>query len=452
MARSRPIRSIRRMGRATTTIIRDRQRRRRRLMQLMGKGSIAILPAAPVTLRNRDVEHPYRPESDFWYLTGFEEPGAVMVLVPGHPDGEFILFCRERDTKMELWNGPRAGLAGARTDYQADIAWPIGEVDDILPGLLENRDKVYYTMGSHPDFDQRLSEWLKRIRSKSRTGVHPPDEIVSLEHLVHEMRLFKDRGEVALMRRAAEISATAHRRAMATCRPGMKEYQLEAELVHEFIRQGARSPAYPSIVGGGANACILHYTANDAVLGDGDLVLIDAGAEYHGYASDITRTFPVNGRFSDAQRQVYEVVLEAQLAAIAKVRPGNHWNDPHDAAVRSLTRGLVEIGLMKGDVRTLIKKEAYRKFFMHRTGHWLGMDVHDVGDYKIGDAWRLLEPGMVMTVEPGLYIPAGARVAKKWRNIGVRIEDDVLVTRDGCDILSKSAPKGVGEIERLMAA
>jgi Xaa-Pro aminopeptidase len=441
------------MARATTTLVRDRQRRRRRLMQMMGKGTIAILPNAQVSVRNRDVEHPYRPESDFYYLTGFDEPDAVMVLVPGRPDGEFILFCRDRDPKMELWHGPRAGLEGAQDDYQADSAWPIDKVDDFLPGLLENRGKVYYTMGSHPDFDQRITEWLKRIRGKSRAGVHPPDEIVSLEHLVHEMRLFKDRGEVALMRRAAEISAAAHRRAMARCRPGMKEYQLEAELVHEFISHGARSPAYPSIVGVGANACILHYTANDAVLKDGDLVLIDAGAEYRGYAADITRTFPVNGRFSAAQREVYEVVLAAQLAAIAKVRPGNHWNDPHDAAVRSLTRGLVELGLLKGDIRMLIRKGAYQKFFMHRTGHWLGMDVHDVGDYKIGDTWRLLEPGMVMTVEPGLYIRGGSRgIAKKWRDIGIRIEDDVLVTRDGHEILSASAPKTVADIEAVMAS
>ncbi len=440
------------MARVSTTVTRDRQRRRRRLMQMMGKGSIAILPAAPVTVRNRDVEHPYRPDSDFWYLTGFEEPEALMVLVPGRAEGEFILFCRDRDPKMELWNGPRAGLEGALGDYQADAAWPIDKVDDLLPGLLENRDKVYYTMGCHPEFDQRITEWLKDIRRKSRTGVHPPDEIVSLEHLVHEMRLFKDRGEAALMRRAAEISAAAHCRAMTRCRPGLKEYQLEAELMHEFLRQGARSPAYPSIVGGGANACILHYTANDAPLRDGDLVLIDAGAEYRGYAADITRTFPVNGRFSDAQREVYEVVLEAQLAAIAKVRPGNHWNDPHDAAVRSLTKGLVTLGLLKGDVRQLIKKGAYRKYFMHRTGHWLGMDVHDVGDYKIGETWRLLEPGMVMTIEPGLYIPPGSRVAKRWQGIGIRIEDDVMVTRGGHEVLTAGVPKAVADIEALMAA
>jgi Xaa-Pro aminopeptidase len=406
-----------------------------------------------VVLRNRDVEFPYRPESDFYYLTGFEEPAAVAVLVPGRAEGEFILFCRERDPKMELWTGTRHGPRGARAHFGAAEAHPIGAIDDILPGLLENRAKVYYTMGSNPDFDQRITEWLKGIRRKSRAGVHPPDEIVSLEHLLHEMRLFKSRSELVTMRRAAEISVAAHRRAMQACRPGMPEYQLEAELSHEFISRGARSHAYPPIIGGGGNACILHYTENDAMLADGDLVLIDAGAEYRGYAADITRTFPVNGRFSPAQRAVYELVLAAQHAAIAKVQPGNHWNDPHDAAVRVLTQGLVRLGLLKGAVRTLIRNRAYQRFFMHRTGHWLGMDVHDVGDYKIGDSWRLLEPGMVLTVEPGLYIPAGSRgVAKKWWNIGVRIEDDVLVTRGGNEVLTHGAPKTVAEIEALMAA
>ncbi len=441
------------MNRPKSADLQEFSRRRRRLMQMMGRDGIAILPTASVAVRNRDVEYPFRPESDFYYLTGFEEPESVAVLVPGRAGGEFILFCRERDPRMELWTGPRHGPEGARAHFGADEAHPFDAIDDLLPGLLEGRAKVYYTMGSNRDFDQRITDWLKSLRRKSRAGVHPPDEIVSLEHLLHEMRLFKSRGEVAIMRRAAEISAAAHCRAMRQCRPGMLEYQLEAELSHEFIRRGARSHAYPPIIGGGANACVLHYIDNDAPLVDGDLVLIDAGAEYRGYAADITRTFPVNGRFSPAQRAVYEVVLAAQHAAIAKVRPGNHWNDPHDAAVRTLTQGLVRLGLLKGDVRTLIRKRAYQRFFMHRTGHWLGMDVHDVGDYKIGDSWRLLEPGMVLTVEPGLYIPAGGKgVAKKWWNIGVRIEDDVLVTRAGCEVLTHGVPKAVDEIEALMAA
>jgi len=428
-------------------------KRRKRLIHMMGRDSIAILPTMPVATRNRDIEYPYRPDSDFFYLTGFSESKAVLVLIPGRPHGGYILFCQEREPDLELWTGPRHGPEGARQIYGADDAFPISDIDEILPGLLENREKVCYTMGSCPEYDLKIPEWLKQIRQKSRAGVHVPGEIVSLEHLLHEMRLFKSRKEITLMRRAARISAQAHVRAMQVCRPGMWEYQIEAELIGVFMRNGCRSTAYPPIVGGGANACILHYTDNNAELKDGDLLLIDAGAEHHNYAADITRTIPVNGRFSEAQRLIYELVLEAQLAAIDKIRPGNNWMDPHHAAVRVLTRGLRKLGLLKGDLRSLIKKESYKRYFMHRTGHWLGMDVHDVGDYKIGDTWRMLEPGMVMTVEPGLYIPGGSKgVAKKWWNIGVRIEDDVLVTRVGCEVLSRDAPKSVDEIETLMSS
>jgi len=421
-------------------------------MQAMGHDSIAILPASPVKLRNRDVEYPYRPDSDFYYLTGFPEADAVMVLLPGRRSAEYLLFCRSHDPATALWNGPMAGLEGACNIYGADDAFPIDDIDDILPGLLEDRKKIFYTMGSHPEFDAHLTEWLNHVRGKSRSGVTTPEEIVVLEHFIHEMRLFKDRGEISAMRQAARISAQAHCRAMHSCRPGMMEYQLEAELLHEFISHGCREPAYPSIVGGGNNGCVLHYTTNNAELHDGDLVLIDAGAEFQGYAGDVTRTFPVNGRFNPIQKALYELVLKAQLAAIDKVRPGNHWNDPHQAAVRVLTRGLIKLGLLKGEYRDLIKDEGYRRFYMHRTGHWLGMDVHDVGDYKIDGVWRLLEPGMVLTVEPGVYIPAGSRgVAKKWWGTGIRIEDDVLVTRDGCEVLSRAAPKFVADIEALMA-
>ncbi len=436
---------------AVGDMMKEFARRRRRLMQMMGRDSIAILPTAPVQLRNRDVEYPYRPDSDFFYLTGFPEPHALLVLLPGRSQGEYILFCQERDPKLEIWTGSRAGQEGARGEYGADDAFPIGDIDDILPGLMENREKVFYTIGSCPEYDHKIPEWLKQIRQKSRAGVQAPGEIVSLDHLLHEMRLFKSRREISLMRRAAKISAAAHIRAMQCCRPGLYEYHLEAELIATFMRHGCRSTAYPPIVGGGANGCVLHYTANDAELKDGDLVLIDAGAELDNYAADITRTFPVNGCFSPAQRDIYELVLAAQEAAIAKIVPGNHWQDPHHAALRVLTRGLRDLGLLRGDLRTLLKKEACKRFFMHRTGHWLGMDVHDVGDYKVGGVWRLLEAGMVMTVEPGLYIPAGSRgVAKKWWNIGVRIEDDVLITRQGCDILSKDVPRTVAGIEALM--
>jgi Xaa-Pro aminopeptidase len=425
-------------------------RRRKQLMRMMGKNSIAIIPTATEQLRNRDVEFPFRADSDFYYLTGFHEPEAVAVLMPGRPHGEYLLFCRERDPEMETWNGLRAGTRGAVDTFEADDAFPVGDIDEILPGLMESCDRVFYTMGSRPQFDQRVMEWINRLREGARTGMRTPDKFVSLEHLLHDMRLYKSRSEIRVMRTAAKVACRAHKRAMQHCRPGMHEYEIDAELLHEF-RTAGMVPAYSSIVGGGANGCILHYTENSARLNDGDLLLIDAGAEYDCYASDVTRTFPVNGRFSAPQKALYELVLAAQAAAIKKVRPGNHWNAPHVAAVRVLTRGLVKLGILKGKQADLIRSEAYRRFYMHRTGHWLGMDVHDVGDYKVGGAWRVLEPGMVLTVEPGLYIPAGSRgVARKWWNVGIRIEDDVLVTRDEPDVLSAAAPRTVAEIEAVM--
>jgi Xaa-Pro aminopeptidase len=430
---------------------REFQRRRKRLMDMMGDDSIAIIPTSPVRMRNRDVEYPFRHDSDFFYLTGFAEPESVAVVVPGRPSGEYILFCRERDIKMETLNGLRIGLEGAVEDYAADDAFPIEDLDDILPGLLGDQERIYYTMGNDPGFDQRVLSWVKHVRDQARSGINAPDEFISLNHILHDMRLYKSRQEIKAMRQAARISAVAHKRAMQVCQPGMMEYQLEAELIHEFMRQGAISPAYPSIVGSGANSCILHYMDNNAEMKDGDVLLIDAGAEYESYASDITRTFPVNGVFSETQRAVYEVVLKAQLAAIDAVKPGNHWNDPHEAAVRVVTEGLVSLGILKGRVRSLIKDEAYAKYYMHRTGHWLGMDVHDVGDYKLDGEWRMLEPGMVLTIEPGLYLAPNRGLAKKWWDIGVRIEDDVLVTKDSHDVLSKDMPKTVDEIEALMA-
>ncbi|MBT8116685.1 MAG: Xaa-Pro aminopeptidase [Gammaproteobacteria bacterium] len=427
-------------------------RRRKQLMRLMGKDSIAIVPTTPELVRNRDVEFPYRADSDFYYLTGFSEPEAVAVLIPGRSHGEFLLFCRERDPSMETWVGPRAGTEGAVDDYGADDAFPITDIDDILPGLMEDREQVFYTMGARPEFDKSVMEWVRRIREGNRRGARTPDKFIALEHLLHDMRLYKNRAEVRAMRKAAKVACSGHIRAMQACRPGMYEYEIEAELLHEFRRAGM-VPAYPSIVGGGENGCILHYTRNSDRLEDGELLLIDAGAEYDCYASDITRTFPVNGSFSAAQKDLYDVVLAAQKAAIRQVRAGNHWNAPHVAAVRTLTRGLLKLGILKGRLADLIRKDAYRRFYMHRTGHWLGMDVHDVGDYKVGGEWRVLEPGMVLTVEPGLYIPAGSRgVAKKWWNIGIRIEDDVLVTRDAPEVLTEAAPKTVAEIEALMAA
>jgi Xaa-Pro aminopeptidase len=426
-------------------------RRRRQLMRLMGRDSIAILPAAPVRQRNSDVEYAYRQDSDFHYLTGFGEPESVAVLIPGRAQAEYILFVRDRDAKREVWDGRRAGPQGAIRDYGADDAFPVTDIDEILPGLLENHTKVFYAMGVYPDFDQRVVGWVNGLRTQSSPGRQGPQEIVALNHVLHDMRLYKSRSEVELMREAARIAAGAHVRAMRYCRPGRQEYEVMAELIHEFRRHNADISYHP-IVGGGANSCVLHYRDNSQPLQEGDLLLVDAGCEYQCYASDITRTFPVNGRFTAEQRAVYEVVLEANRAAIAAVRPGNHWNDPHTAAVKVVTQGLVKLGLLKGRVSKLEREEAYRRFFMHRTGHWLGIDVHDVGDYKIGDAWRVLEPGMVLTIEPGIYIPAGSRgVPKRFHNIGIRIEDDVVVTKTGAEVLTEEAPKAVDEIEALMA-
>jgi Xaa-Pro aminopeptidase len=427
-------------------------RRRRQLMRLMGKDAIAILPAAPVRYRNGDVEYLYRPDSDFYYLTAFPEPEAVAVLLPGRPQGEYVLFVRDRDPAREAWDGARAGPDGAVRDYGADDAFPIQDIDEILPGLLERCSRVFYTMGTHPEFDRRVIGWVNRLRSQGKQGLHTPQEFVALDHPLHEMRLFKSRAELAAMRRAARIACAAHRRALAATAPGCMEYEVMAEILHEFHSHRADISYHP-IVGSGPNSCVLHYRDNDRQMKEGELLLIDAGCEYEYYASDVTRTLPVSGRYSARQRDVYEIVLEAQHAAIAKVRAGGHWNDPHDAAVRAITRGLVRIGLLKGRTAKLIKDGAYRRFFMHRTGHWLGMDVHDVGEYKIGEQWRLLEPGMVTTIEPGVYIAPGSKgVGKQWWGIGVRIEDDVLVTKSDPEVLTAAMPTDADEIERLMAA
>lgn len=427
-------------------------RRRQTLMARMEPNSIAILPAAPMYIRNRDVEHVYRQDSDFQYLSGFPEPEAVIALIPGREHGEYVLFCRERDPERELWDGLRAGQDGAIAEYGADDAFPIGDIDDILPGLIEGRERVYYAIGTNETFDHQLMEWIKMIRSKARQGAQPPSEFVALDHLLHDMRLYKSANEVKVMRYAAEISARAHVNAMRASRAGLREYHLEAELDYEFRKGGAKMPAYGSIVAAGRNACILHYRENDAALEAGDLVLIDAGCEIDCYASDITRTFPVSGKFSPEQKAIYELVLAANEEAFKYIAPGRHWNEAHEATVRVITAGLVDLGLLEGEVGELIATEAYKPFYMHRAGHWLGLDVHDVGDYKIGGEWRVLEPGMAMTVEPGIYVAADNHdVARKWRGIGVRIEDDVVVTKTGCEILTGGAPKTVAEIEALMA-
>ena len=427
-------------------------RRRQRLMESMEAGSIAIVPSAREQTRSRDTHYPFRQDNDFYYLSGFDEPESVLVLIPGREHGSYVVFCRERDKAKEIWDGYRAGPEGVCKDHGADDAFPIDDIDDILPGLIEGRQRLYYAMGKDTTFDRQVMNWVNRIREKVRAGATPPGEFLDLDHLLHDMRLYKSAAEIRLMSHAAQLSAEAHCEAMRECRPGMFEYQLESIIQHYCAQRGARYSAYTTIVGGGANGCILHYVDNNQKLKDGDLVLIDAGCEYDYYASDITRTFPVNGRFSAEQRALYDIVLAAQEAAIAKVKPGEHWNAAHDASVRVITEGLLELGLLQGELDSLIESEAYREFYMHRIGHWLGMDVHDVGDYKIDGQWRVLEPGMMMTVEPGIYVaPDNDNVAKKWRGIGIRIEDDVLVTKDGCDVLTSAVPKKAEEIEALMA-
>lgn len=425
------------------------EKRRRQLMRMVGPGGIAILPSAPVRTRSRDVEYRFRQDSDFYYLTGFAEPEAVAVLVPGRSNGDYLLFCRERDPTRELWDGQRAGQDGAVSEYGADDAFPIEDIDDILPGIIESCKRVYYTMGMYSDFDARIAEWVNSLRAKLSRGAHTPHEFVALDHLLHDMRLYKSRGEISAMRKSAKVAVAAHKRAMRVTRPGMFEFEVEAEFRHEYRLNDAYA-SYSPIVGGGANCCVLHYVENNAELIDGDLLLIDAGCELDYYASDITRTFPVNGRFSPEQRAVYDVVHDAQQAAIAKTVVGNHWNDPHDAAVKVITKGLKKLGLINGSLPRLIRDGAYRQFFMHRTGHWIGMDVHDVGDYKVGDKWRMLESGMVTTVEPGVYINGSRKIPKRFRNIGIRIEDDVAVTTRGPDVLSKGLPSDADDIEALM--
>lgn len=427
------------------------ERRRQEVMQLMGDG-VAVIPTAPDRLRNRDVHFPFRPDSDFYYLTHFPEPQAVAVLCPGREQGEFIMFCRDSDPEREVWDGRRAGVKGVIEVYQADDAFPIDDIDDILPGLLENQSKVFCNVGTYPEFDVKLLHWVNEVKAKVRAGVHAPSELVDLNHILHELRLIKRTEEVNVMKRAAKVSAAAHLRAMQTCRPGMMEYEIHAALEYEFRKGGSAYPAYPPIVAGGANACVLHYIDNNDELKDGELLLIDAGAEIDCYASDITRTFPINGKFSAAQKTLYEIVLAAQTAALDKALAGNHWNEPHDAAVRVLVQGLVDLKLLEGSVDGQLESGGYRRFFMHRTGHWLGMDVHDVGDYKVEDEWRELEPGMTFTVEPGLYIGDDNDIPKRWRNIGIRIEDDVLINRTGNTILSKEVPKTVADIEALVGA
>lgn len=427
------------------------RKRRKQLMRMAGEQAIVVLRAAPERIRSRDTHYPYRQDSDFWYLSGFAEPEAVLVLIPGRRHGEALLFCRERNPEREGWDGPRLGPEGAVDTLRMDDAYDIDDIDDILPGLLEGRSRVYYHFGRDTDFDLQLIGWVNRVREQVRQGAQPPHEFLELGHLLDELRLFKSREELRLLQRAADISVLAHEAAMRAARPGLHEYSLQAE-VERVFRLHQAEPAYGSIVGAGANACVLHYRANNAPLRDGELVLIDAGAEYHGYAADITRTFPVNGKFSREQRALHDLVGAAQQAALAQARPGITYEAMHDAAVRTLSEGLLKLGLLKGKLEKVIADGAYKRFYRHKTGHWLGLDVHDVGDYRIDGESRLLEPGMVFTIEPGLYVGADdASVAEKWRGIGIRTEDDVVITRDGHAVLTDALARSADAIEAFMA-
>ena len=419
--------------------------RRRRLAEAVGEG-VAVIPTAPERLRNRDSHYPYRFDSHFYYLTGFTEPESVLVLT----GGKSILFCRERNEEREIWDGFRYGPEAARERFGFDESHPIAALDAEMERLLANQPALCYPMGADPEWDARAIRWLNAVRARVRAGISAPDRVHDIRALIDDMRLIKDAHEVGVMRRAARISAAAHRRAMQRARPGRYEYEIEAELLHEFRRNGAQFPAYSPIVASGANACVLHYVFNDARLQDGELLLIDAGCELDGYASDITRTYPVNGQFTPAQRDVYEIVLASQRAAIDRVATGNAWIDPHDAAVKVLAQGMLDLKLITGSLDEALEKETYKRFYMHRTGHWLGLDVHDAGDYKRSGAWRALAPGMALTVEPGLYIRAADDVPERLRNIGIRIEDDVLVTDAGCEVLTAEAPKTVADLEALM--
>lgn len=424
------------------------QGRRARLAAQLGNG-VAIVPTAPEQIRNRDAHYPYRYDSYFYYLTGFREPEAVLVVVGGDKP-QHILFCREKNLEREIWDGYRHGPDAAKAAFAVDAAYCISELDARLPDLLADRSAAHVHLGADALWDARVLGWINAVRNRSRSGVAAPNDIRDVRTLLDDLRLRKDEHEVALMRRAGDISGAAHRLAMLATHPGAAEYEIEAVLQHEFRRCGAQAPAYTPIVAGGANACVLHYVENNALLQDGDLLLIDAGCELDGYASDITRTFPVNGRFSGPQRAVYELVLAAQSAAIATVKPGARWNEPHDAAVKVLAQGFIDLKLLQGTLDGVLEQEAYKQFYMHRTGHWLGLDVHDAGEYKMNGAWRELQPGMVLTVEPGCYIRSAPGVPEDFAGIGVRIEDDALVTAKGPEILSAGAPKSVADIEALM--
>lgn len=430
--------------------INEFRQRRKTLIQKMGCG-VAIIPTAPEAVRNRDSHYPYRFDSYFYYLTGFKEPEALLVLVAGDTP-QSILFCRDKNLEREIWDGFRYGAEAAKTGFGFDEAYSIDQLAEVIPNLLGNQVKLFYSLGADKYWDAKVAEWLNGLREQGRLGISAPDEMSDVRKLVDEMRLVKTPNELAVMRRSATIAASAHLRAMQKVKVGKLENEIEAEFLHEFYRKGAQAPAYTSIIAGGENACTLHYNANNCLLKDGDLLLIDAGCELDGYASDITRTFPVNGKFTAAQKDIYELVLAAQSAAIEEVNANNHWNAPHEAALNVLVQGFIDFGLCKGTKDEVLENGSYRQFYMHRTGHWLGLDVHDAGEYKDkAGNWRQLQVGNVLTVEPGCYIRPAEHVPAHFHHIGIRIEDDVVVTEGACEVLTNGAPKTVADIEATMA-
>ncbi|MEM1244046.1 MAG: aminopeptidase P N-terminal domain-containing protein [Pseudomonadota bacterium] len=426
--------------------------RQKKLLQTLDNDSIAIIPAGQKLLRNGDSHYPFRQDSNFYYLTGFPEADSLAVFVPNHDEGEYILFCQEKNPSKEIWDGKIIGVEAACEIYGADKAYAYSSLETKLPQLMQNRKKLYYDFSIHLNFDKRILAWLENLRTLVRRGISPPNEIVSLRQILHEWRLYKSAGEQQRMQEAADISAQAHINAMQICKPGMYEYQLEAELIRTFLNHGAMSPAYPPIVGSGKNACILHYISNQAELHDGDCVLIDSGAEKNFYGADLTRSFPVNGKFSTEQKAIYEIVLTAQKAAIAKAHHQTNWSEMQNAIIPIITQGLIDLGLIKMSLADAIAQKAYFDFYMHGNGHWLGLDTHDAGEYKIDGQWRNLANDMVLTVEPGIYIsPSNEKVAPRWRGIGIRIEDDIVIRDKNPIILTKDAPKEIDEIEAIMA-
>ena len=425
------------------------QNRRGLLLNCIDEG-IIVIPTSREKIRNKDAHYPFRPDSYFYYLTGFTEPDAVLVLHKNRGN-KCTIFCREKNIEKEIWDGFRLGPSSAPASLDVDEAFPIDELDKLMPKFLENQESVYSVIGVDTRWDSKIISWLNQTRSKVRTGIRAPSSLKDIRRYLDEMRLIKDETELNIMRSAAKISSVAHKAAMRATAPNKNEYEVEAELLYQFKKHGSEFPAYTSIVAGGANSCVLHYIENNQKLKDGELLLIDAGCELHGYASDITRTFPINGKYTQAQKEVYSIVLNAQEAAIGQVKAGNSWQAPHEAALKILAEGMVDIGLLKGSVEEVIETEAFSRFYMHRTGHWLGMDVHDVGDYKTNGQWRNLEPGMVLTVEPGMYIRKAPDIPKDFWNIGIRIEDDVVVTSGDCEILTRDTPKSISDIEAIMA-